>query len=214
MPIYIFTETERATLDTFPAEITHEDLITFFTLSEADKEQLLIYSSPYNHLGFALQLCTLRFMGFVPEELMRIPPAIVEYVAQQITVEPVLVKYGARVQTRTDHAQLVQNYLGYRKAEQAELTKLSAWLLDRALKHDKPSLLFELACQMLRTEKLVHPEVWRLERLITAALRRRQQNWSEGLLTTSLNPHGHFAQSSNDDHAAEKSPLCCETCFI
>ena len=40
MPIHIFTEAERATLDTFPAEITHDDLITFFTLSEADREQL------------------------------------------------------------------------------------------------------------------------------------------------------------------------------
>src|SRR6266850_2966968 len=107
MPIHIFTEAERATLDTFPAEITQEDLITFFTLSEADKAQLPIYSAPYNRLGFALQLCTLRFMGFVPEDVMRIPPAIVEYVAEQITVEPVLVKYGTRVQTRTDHAQLV-----------------------------------------------------------------------------------------------------------
>jgi TnpA family transposase len=174
MPIHIFTEAQRATLDTFPAEITHEDLITFFTLSEADKAQIPIYSAPHNRLGFALQLCTLRFMGFVPEELTRIPPAIVEYVAEQITVEPVLVKYGARVQTRTDHAQVVQNYLGYRKAEQAELTELSIWLLDRALEHDKPSLLFELACQKLRTEKIVRPAVWRLERLITAARRQAQ----------------------------------------
>jgi Domain of unknown function (DUF4158) len=95
MPIHIFTEAERATLYTFPAEITHADLITFFTLSEADKAQLPIYSAPYNRLGFALQLCTLRFMGFVPEELRRIPPAIVEYMAEQITVEPVLVKSAA-----------------------------------------------------------------------------------------------------------------------
>ena len=40
MPIHIFTEAERAKLDTFPVEITHDDLITFLTLSEADKVQL------------------------------------------------------------------------------------------------------------------------------------------------------------------------------
>jgi Domain of unknown function (DUF4158) len=138
-------------------------------LSEADKAQLPIYSAPSNRLGFALQLCTLRFMGLVPAELRRIPPAIVEYVAEQITVEPVLGKYGTRAQTRTDHAQVVQPYLGYRKAEQAELRERSPWLLDRALAHDKPALLFELACQKLRTEKIVRPAVWRVERLITAA---------------------------------------------
>ena len=94
MPIHIFTEAERAKLDTFPEEITHDDLVTFFTLSEADHAQLPIYSASYNRLGFALQLCTLRFMGFVPEELTRIPPAVVEYVAEQIGVEPHVVKYG------------------------------------------------------------------------------------------------------------------------
>jgi hypothetical protein len=60
-------------------------------------------------------------MGFVPEELMCIPPAVLENVAAQIPVEPVLIKYGGRVQPRTDHARSVQNDLGYRKAEQAEV---------------------------------------------------------------------------------------------
>ena len=64
--------------------------------------------------------------------------------------------------------------MGYRKAEQTELAELSAWLLDRALEHDKPSLLFELACQKLRTEKIVRPAVWRLERLITSARQQAQ----------------------------------------
>ena len=174
MPIHIFTETERTKLDTFPEEITHDDLITFFTLSEADREQLPFSSAPHNRLGFALQLCTLQFMGFVPEDLARIPPAVVEYVAEQIEVEPILVKYGVRVQTRTDHFNVVQHYLGYRTAEQTELAELSAWLLERALEHDKPSLLFELACQKLRTDKIVRPAVWRLERLITSARQQAQ----------------------------------------
>jgi hypothetical protein len=78
MPIHIFTEAERARLDAFPEEIAHDDLITFFTLSEADREQLPFSSAPHNRLGFVMQLCILRFMGFVPEELTRIPPAVVE----------------------------------------------------------------------------------------------------------------------------------------
>lgn len=93
MPIHIFTEAERTRLDAFPEEITHDDLITFFTLSEAEREQLPFFSAPYNRLGFAIQLCTLRFMGFVPEVLTHIPPAVVEYVAEQIDVEPRLVQY-------------------------------------------------------------------------------------------------------------------------
>jgi hypothetical protein len=174
MPIQIFTEAERTRLDAFPEEITHDDLIAFFTLTKADQRQLPRSSAPHNRLGFALQLCTLRFMGFVPEELTRIPPAVVESVAKQSGVVPLLVNYGVRTQTRTDHFNVVQHSLGYRKAEQAELTELSAWLLERTLEHDKPSLLFELACQKLRAEKVVRPAVWRLERLITAARQQAQ----------------------------------------
>ena len=73
MPIKYFTDSFRERLNNFPDEIQHPDLITFFTLSESDQDQIPIRSASYNRLGFALQLCTLRFMGFVPDELTRTP---------------------------------------------------------------------------------------------------------------------------------------------
>jgi len=69
MPIQFFTDAERHRLNNFPLEIQYQDLAAFFTLSETDKAQIPIYSTAYNRLGFALQLCTLRFMGFVPDDL-------------------------------------------------------------------------------------------------------------------------------------------------
>jgi hypothetical protein len=41
--------------------------------------------------------------------------------------------------------------------------------LARALEHDKSGLLFQLACEHLRAEKIVRPGVTRLERLVMAA---------------------------------------------
>src|SRR5438552_113411 len=40
VPIGFLSEAERERLDSFPPQIVHADLITFFTLSKADRAQL------------------------------------------------------------------------------------------------------------------------------------------------------------------------------
>jgi Domain of unknown function (DUF4158) len=71
MPVQLFTEAERARRNRFPEVIAYEDLVTFFTLTERDLDSIPRYSAPYHRLGYALQLCTLRLMGFVPDDLTR-----------------------------------------------------------------------------------------------------------------------------------------------
>jgi len=175
MPVQLFTEAERARRNRFPEVIVYEDLVTFFTLSEHDLERMPRSSAPHNRLGYALQLCALRFMGFVPDDLGTTPPEAVAFVAQQLAVEPaVLAAYGSRAHTRQDHLQAVQAHLGYRKACEKDLQALADWLLERALEHDKPTLLYELTCEKLRTEQLLRPGVTRLERLVAEARARAQ----------------------------------------
>jgi hypothetical protein len=48
------------------------------------------------------------------------------------------------------------------------------WLLERALEHDKPTLLYERTCEQLRTEQRVRPGVTRLERWVAEARERAQ----------------------------------------
>jgi hypothetical protein len=97
MPIQLFNDSQRKRLDSFPPEIQYKDLINFFTLSESDLAQIPVYSAATNRLGFALQLCTLRFMGFIPDDLTSTPPAVVEYLARQLDVDPEsLALYGTR----------------------------------------------------------------------------------------------------------------------
>jgi hypothetical protein len=176
MPVQLFTEAERARRNRFPDVIAYEDLITFFTLSERDLRSIPRSRDPHNRLGYALQLCTLRFMGFVPDDLSSAPPDAVAFVAYQLAVEPdVLAAYGARAQTRQDHLLAVQTHLGYRKVSRDDVHTLADWLLERALEHDKPPLLSELACEQLRTAQLVRPGVTRLERLVAETRERAQE---------------------------------------
>jgi TnpA family transposase len=175
MPVQLFTQAERARRNRFPETIAYEDLVAFFTLSQRDLDSIPRYSAAHNRLGYVLQLCTLRFMGFVPDDLATAPPAAVAFLAQQLEVDPeVLPAYGARAHTRQDHLHAAQVHLGYRKVGREDFKALADWLLERALEHDKPTLLYELTCEKLRSDQRLRPGVTRLERLVAEARERAQ----------------------------------------
>ena len=176
MPVQFLTDAERARLNAFPAEITPDDLITYFTLSPADRAQLHTLRGDQNRLGFVLQLGTLRYLGFCPDDLTTAPATVVAYLAEQLGVAPAaLADYGTRAQTRTDHLQRVQRYLGFRDADLFDLAALADWVLQRALEHDKPSLLLQLAIEKLYADRIVRPGVTRLERMVATARSQAQQ---------------------------------------
>jgi len=52
---------------------------------------------------------------------------------------------------------LIMGYLGYRKMSNKDMDSLSFWLVERALEHDKPYLLYEMACEKLLKERIVRP---------------------------------------------------------
>ena len=177
MPVQFLSVAERARLSRFPAEVAQEDLIAYFTLTGSDLAQLPVTSAPHNRLGFALQLGALRYLGFFPDDLDEAPTVVVSYLADQVgAVSEDLLAYGSRKQTRTEHAQQVQAYLGYQKTMPKDLRDLHAWLVERALEHDRPSLLLQLACEHLRSASKVRPGLTLLERLVASA---RQHAWKE-----------------------------------
>lgn len=170
MPIQFINDSQKKHLSSFPPEIQYKDLVTFFTLSETDLAQIPVYSAAANRLGFALQLCTVRFMGFVPDDLTSTPPAVVEYLARQLDIDPEsLALYGTRAQTKSDHTNAVMQYLGFRRATEGDSETLSRWLTERALEHDKPSLLYELMCEKMHQEQIIRPGITSLERLVASA---------------------------------------------
>lgn len=102
---------------------------------------------------------------------------MVAYVAHQLHVSPEsLQAYGHRIKTRTIHLQQVQIHLGFSKAMSPDFYALQTWLVERALEHDQPTLLLQLACDELRREHIVRPGLTRLERLVATA---RQQVYTE-----------------------------------
>ena len=177
MPIGFLTDAERERLDSFPAQVVPGDLDTYFTLSRADRRQVPRTTSGANRLGFALQLGTLRFLGFCPDDLSTAPEAVVAFVAKQIDVPPgELARYGRRGQTRTEHLrQILHVTLRFRKATARDLVQLESWLVERALEHDRPTLLLGLACEHLLGLRIERPGITHLERVVASARQRARQ---------------------------------------
>ncbi|OLE32979.1 MAG: hypothetical protein AUG45_08555 [Ktedonobacter sp. 13_1_20CM_3_54_15] len=170
MPGRFLTDAERERLTRFPAEVPPEDLVSAFTLSPKDITRVLLHRGQPNYLGFALQMCALRYLGFAPDDLSTAPASVVKYVARQLGVSPEALKqYGARPQTRTDHLQEILSYLEFRDANTTDLQPHAAFLLERALEHDKPIVLFQIACEYLKSERIVRPGVTTLERMVITA---------------------------------------------
>ena len=170
-----FSADELAQLRGFP-EIGRAELIRFFMLTPADEEFVRRFRDKRNVLGAAVQLCTLPWLGFVPED---VPAAAVARLSERLGI-PVgeLRGYGARAQTRSDHLGDVAVYLAWRQVDGPRWKDLEEFLFARAMEHDSPKLLFRLACEYLSAARLVRPGVVLvLDRVATARKRARKETW-------------------------------------
>jgi TnpA family transposase len=153
-------------------------LIRYFTLTAADEVFVRGKRSPAM-LGLAVQMCSLSWLGFVPDYVAGAPMAAVERLAVKLGVSvDALSGYGTREQTRTDHLREVMAYLGWRNPDLQTTKELDEFLLARAMEHDSPSLLFRLACEHLRTARVVRPgPVKLLERVAAARARAERETY-------------------------------------
>jgi Domain of unknown function (DUF4158) len=156
MPIGFLSTADPERLNPFPAQIAAEDLYACFRLSEAALRTIHPQREAHTRLGFARQLCALRYWGFAPDDFQTPPWEAVVYVARPLALPPeALQAYGQRSKTRTTHLQQVQGHLGFRPAIPLEFYALQTWLEERPLEHDTPTLLLQLACDKLRRKQIV-----------------------------------------------------------
>jgi hypothetical protein len=64
----VFSEDELAQLRGFP-EPARAELIRYFTLAPADEAFVRKFRGQDNVIGVAVQLCTLPWLGFVPDDV-------------------------------------------------------------------------------------------------------------------------------------------------
>ncbi len=77
----LLTEEQRSKLVQLPDDVSDRLLARYHTLSEHDLGVIHGHRRDYNKLGFALQLCFLRFPGRVVSDITAVPQRVLSHIA-------------------------------------------------------------------------------------------------------------------------------------
>jgi hypothetical protein len=182
VPAGILSDAELEALAGWPPEVPRSDLVEYFTLDVGDLRWVRSHRGTATRLGLGIQLCALRYLGFVPSGLASAPAEVVRRLAERVGVAPsALARYVATVDGRLRrlHVASVVERAGWRSCRRSERKRLADWLLARALEHDDASLLFAQSLEHLRAEHVVRPGLDRLLREVAEAraLADREVHW-------------------------------------
>ena len=107
----ILSAVERGNLLVLPDE--PDDLIRHYTLNELDRSLIRQRRGDANRLGFAIQLCLLRYPGHGLSVDAVLPPELVQWVAGQLRIDSACwSQYAERAETRREHLLELRSYLG------------------------------------------------------------------------------------------------------
>ncbi len=174
MATRFLSEAEIARLESFPDTIDERALARYFTLDGDDLRFVRRQHSTAGQLGVALQLCSLRWLGFIPEDLTAAPPDAITVLAALLDVpERAIFDYSVRPQTRREHRPLVRGHAGFAAAGERSLEPVRGWLIERALEHERPSLLLAELCGELRRRRIERPAVAGAMRLVAKTGRQQ-----------------------------------------
>ena len=106
----ILSATERDNLIALPEG--EDDLIRHYSFTESDLSLIRQRRGDANRLGFAVQLCLLRYPGYALASDMLVPDPVIDWIARQIRSDAAAwPQYGARDETRREHFQELRAYL-------------------------------------------------------------------------------------------------------
>lgn len=160
MPVEFLTDEQAGAYAKFAEEPTRPEQERFFFLDDVDRDLIALRRTKHHQLGFALQMCTVRYVGlFLGEDPLDVPWSVVENLAEQLGIEDAscVKRYTERRQTVYDHAWEIRDAYGYHAYEDHEMGQVfRAFLHGRAwtAHAEGPKALFDHAVGWLRRNRV------------------------------------------------------------
>lgn len=178
---------QRMRLFNIPAEAA--EIAKHYVLSAGDLALVRTKRRPSNRLGFAIQLCALRYPGRPLEPSEAPPAAMLTFVANQVGADPKLFEdYAHRAETRREHLLELQQYLRLRSFRLADWRACLHAGANAAWATDRGEPIVQAMLTHLRGERVIVPAAAVLERIgLAARVRARKRAFqvlAEGLTDT------------------------------
>jgi hypothetical protein len=183
----ILSASERDNLIALPEG--EDDLIRHYSFTESDLSLIRQRRGDANRLGFAVQLCLLRYPGYALASDMLVPDPVIDWIARQIRSDAAAwPQYGARDETRREHFQELRAYLSLSAFGLPDFRTLVHSLADLAMQTDKGLVLTAQALDTLRQRRIILPALSVIERACAEAVTRANRRIYRILLEP-LRPH-------------------------
>jgi TnpA family transposase len=182
----LLTLDQRLEFVSISEQISEYELGSYYTLSPHDIEIIKRHRRDHNKLGFALQLCVLRFPGWTLSDVHHIPGCVVNYIAKQLQINAKEIRtYAEREQTKHEHLEEIRKEYGFQNFTIREYRIVSQVLLRYALENGNALHLIQIAIEELRKKKIILPAMTTIERMVWE-VRRRAEEKIFRLLSSSL----------------------------
>ena len=173
----LLKDQDRRKLVDIPAD--EESLIRHYSLSPADRLEIELRRRNHNRLGFALQLCLMRYPGRVLGAEETPPRAMLKFVADQIGAAPAeFALYARREETRRDHMARLMVYLDTRSANPQDRRAALLAAIEAASLSDDGAVIASSLVTAFRERGVLLPAIDTIERIGLAgraAARRRAE---------------------------------------
>ncbi|MGW2749071.1 DUF4158 domain-containing protein [Streptomyces sp. NPDC001450] len=170
MPTNFLSEDQRRRFGRFAEDPDEGQLTGSSLLDQTARRRAMAAKGTRNRIGWAVQLGTVRYLGTFLDNPEQVPGVVVDYVAEQLGLNPAEFAGYGRKEARWDHQEQIREGYGYTKFEFDQWFALVRWLYQRAwIGSERPTLLFDLATKRLADKKVVLPGVTVLERLVSGS---------------------------------------------
>jgi TnpA family transposase len=160
---------ERSRLLALPNE--PDDLIRYYTLNELDRALIRQRRGDANRLGFAIQLCLLRYPGNGWSIDALLPQTFLQWVSGQLHIDfACWSQYAERDETRREHLLELRSYLGLASFGLTHFRQTVHALTELALQTDKSIVLATQSLNTLRDQRIIIPAVDVIERICAKAI--------------------------------------------
>jgi hypothetical protein len=167
----ILSVAERESLLALPD--TKDELIRHYTFSETDMSIIRLRRGPANRLGFAVQLCYMRYPGVMLTVGEEPYPPLLRLVATQLKVPPeAWTDYGQRAETRREHLLELQSVFGFQPFTTRHYRPCVYSVDGLAWQTDKGIVLATTLVDSLRRKSVLLPTPGVIDRICAEAITR------------------------------------------